>query len=527
MKDELDVATELIVSYQTELQQTQEAHKSAIMLLCDNADRKMRESSIDIEIFDNLLDQESTSLFYHPHSEIMQTLNYTPKRIWKFDDDWDSDHEPEDSWWRVSPSIKEDSSTQAIAKNYFSGKMICLASNNTQTLNKGKIMMDRSGLKHELRDKKSEPNISTSSWLFSSIVGKKTAKSSINVGSSFEPDESSNRFTPDLSATSWLPSLSNMISVRSLKEVSENDSTVERRVGRKRKMDIDMRQKSINEKELTSNEASISVLSASWIPSFGNTTKSDEYMQPTTTDANSLDSTGWLPSIFGSSERTAGAYLVPNDMSKKNQSNINKSSKSNANQEKSIGRSQSLLLFQDPNLISQKSAVNNNSSTFSWISNSISGGKSFKDKSSLNPVTEIIPKSTDDIASSSTSWLPSKVGERASRVLESLPSVQTNDSKSKIINQGYVFEEDGYRAPGTAKREYPKLSTEISIPNHRPEFKPSPIREVVIVGKELVNAGKGFVDVVKESDISLKTVKNKAGSVISWGSSLIKTSKEE
>jgi hypothetical protein len=320
VKNELDIATELLVSYQTELQYTQEAHKSAILLLCDHADSKLLEASIDLDIFSAMLDFETSGLFYLPKTLPMLALQFSPKRVWTVDEDWDSDQEADEPWWRTPPPMKKDYSSAVVAKNYYSGRKTLELTKSESRLSKLSFVRRRPDIGRYRQSssksckKSSELSLKSSSWLIpltlSSIVGSSRRESNVETYqtsySTYEPAVSI------ISTSSWLPpiSLSNMIR-STFNDVEPNEGGHDIPSSWSNSGNSHNVSNTLDYGSSTHNSNPGLKLSTSsaWLAStFSNVISKDniEISKSLDVSSRSLEGSSWIPSIFSPVTRTVG-----------------------------------------------------------------------------------------------------------------------------------------------------------------------------------------------------------------------------
>jgi hypothetical protein len=94
---ELEAAKELLVSYSSDLQTSQEAHAISLDLIFKTSDRQYHTTAMELVSFHKLL-HDGYSLTYREK----KPKAMIPDRKWDFDEDWDSDRDvPDvDCWWR-------------------------------------------------------------------------------------------------------------------------------------------------------------------------------------------------------------------------------------------------------------------------------------------------------------------------------------------------------------------------------------------------------------------------------------------
>jgi hypothetical protein len=109
--EELEAAKELLVTYSSDLQLSQEAHAISLELIFRTSDRQYHSTAMELVSFQKLI-TDDYSLSYRESKPKPLIVD----RKWDFDEDWDSDRDvPEsESWWRktsdpyfLTDSVKE------------------------------------------------------------------------------------------------------------------------------------------------------------------------------------------------------------------------------------------------------------------------------------------------------------------------------------------------------------------------------------------------------------------------------------
>ncbi|KAJ3410537.1 hypothetical protein HDV05_003667 [Chytridiales sp. JEL 0842] len=115
VEEELAAAKELLVLYKLELQQSQDAHLSALGYIMKQVDEHYLQIELDLASVRHLLESPWTPL--GGREEDGDLGSYMPKKVvkrrWERDEEWDSDVElPEDlAWWRADENAEDDENT--------------------------------------------------------------------------------------------------------------------------------------------------------------------------------------------------------------------------------------------------------------------------------------------------------------------------------------------------------------------------------------------------------------------------------
>jgi hypothetical protein len=209
IQDELDVATELLVTYQTELHVTQEAHVMAVSLLVANAEKVINETFNDLAIFRSMMDEEHSGLFYLPPPD----RPIVARRSWKFEKEWDSEDDVSDSecWWR-SANVKK---VEESAKNYFSGVAITPPKSPKQYVAKSSSMKPMVPVvrrrRHALIDPSSESAILEMQLSTQSEIGAGNKPSGVVRVQSTHSEIGLRRMPVTPGPSSWLSPLTNFV----------------------------------------------------------------------------------------------------------------------------------------------------------------------------------------------------------------------------------------------------------------------------------------------------------------------------
>ncbi|KAJ3261111.1 hypothetical protein HK103_006420 [Boothiomyces macroporosus] len=115
LSEELEAAKEMLINYNNELQNAQEAYHSSLHYMFRNCDTQLKRSAFEISSVYKLINGEYGAMVGKSRKE----QKIIPDRVWEFDSDWDSDCDiPEDKcWWRKAS--KSGKKLKNISSAYF------------------------------------------------------------------------------------------------------------------------------------------------------------------------------------------------------------------------------------------------------------------------------------------------------------------------------------------------------------------------------------------------------------------------